>query len=49
MTEWTTCPDPDCAAPAEVVDRWDWRSTDGLVTHVATHCARGHRYTHTED
>lgn len=47
--EFTACPDPDCAAPAEVVDRWVWPSTDGPVAHVATHCARNHRYTHVED
>lgn len=47
--ELAACPEPGCDAPAEVVDRWTWPSTDGPAVHVATHCVAGHRYTHTED
>lgn len=44
MTEYVACLDPDCPAPAEVVDRSVWESTDGPVEHLATHCAAGHRF-----
>lgn len=44
MTEYGACLDPDCPAPAEIVDRDDWPSTHGPVPHAATHCAAGHRY-----
>lgn len=44
MTEFAACLDPECAAPAEVVDEHEIESTDGLVTHRATHCAAGHRF-----
>lgn len=43
--EITSCPDDACRAPAEVVDRWTWASTDGPLEHVRTLCARGHGYT----
>jgi hypothetical protein len=31
--------------PAQAVDRWTWRSSDGPVEHVKTLCDRGHLYT----
>jgi hypothetical protein len=39
------CPDQACGAPAEVLDRWTWGSTDGPVEFMRTRCARGHVYT----
>ena len=33
---------PDCAAPAEVVDRLTLRSTDGPVEHVKVACLARH-------
>jgi hypothetical protein len=44
----TYCPDPDCYAPAEVVDVYDLDSTAGPVTHTVTVCVRRHRYVTTE-
>jgi hypothetical protein len=40
------CPEPTCRAPAWIVDRWTWNSSDGLVEHVKTGCQRGHWFTH---
>jgi len=39
------CPQPGCGAPAEIVDRWTWTSTNGPVEHVKTWCASGHGFT----
>jgi hypothetical protein len=39
------CPQPGCAAPAGIVDRWTWTSTDGPVEHVKTWCVNGHGFT----
>jgi hypothetical protein len=39
------CPDGDCAAPAEIVDRWEFGSTAGPIEHVKTRCLRGHLFT----
>jgi len=39
------CPQPDCGAHAEIVDRWTWTSTDGPVEHVRTWCSNGHGFT----
>jgi hypothetical protein len=36
------CPEPGCAAPAEVMDRFVLASTHGPVEHVQTLCLRGH-------
>ena len=36
---------PDCAAPAEVVDRFTLPSTDGPVEHVTVRCLVRHRFT----
>jgi hypothetical protein len=41
------CPDPTCQAPAWVLDRWTWPSTDGPVDHVKTGCEAGHHFTPT--
>jgi hypothetical protein len=43
------CPDPTCRAPARIIDRWSWGSTDGPVEHVKTGCERGHWFTPTVD
>jgi hypothetical protein len=43
--ELTTCPDPDCATPAEVLDRWVLASTGGPAVHVRTLCLRRHVFT----
>lgn len=47
--EFTACPDLDCQAPAEVVDRYAVESTAGPVVHVATVCVRRHHYTTPEE
>ena len=47
MHELIACPDPACGAPARIVDRWTWGSTDGPVEHVKTGCERGHWFTPT--
>ncbi len=36
---------PECAAPAEVVDRFVLESTDGPIEHVTVLCAVRHRFT----
>lgn len=43
--EIVVCPDPACAVPAEVLDRWHWPSTDGPVEHMRTRCLARHVYT----
>jgi hypothetical protein len=49
MPDPIACPDPTCTAPAMIIDRWTWRSTNGPVEHVKTRCARGHWFTPTLD
>jgi hypothetical protein len=36
---------PECAAPAEVVDRFVLESTDGPVAHAVVLCVLRHRFT----
>jgi hypothetical protein len=36
------CPEPSCAAPAEMVDQFVLWSTSGPVEHVKTYCVRRH-------
>jgi hypothetical protein len=36
---------PECAAPAEVVDRFTLDSTDGPVEHAIVLCVLRHRFT----
>jgi len=36
---------PQCAAPAEITDRFVLDSTDGPVEHVTVSCVRRHRFT----
>ncbi len=43
MTPLTTC--PECAAPAEVLDSFLLRSTDGPLAHAKLLCAAGHHRT----
>jgi hypothetical protein len=45
MPDSIPCPDPTCTAPAQIIDRWTWGSTDGPVEHVKTMCGRGHGFT----
>jgi hypothetical protein len=45
MPDVIACPDPACRAPASIVDRWTFGSTDGPVEHVKTGCERGHWFT----
>jgi hypothetical protein len=47
MPDVIACSDPTCRAPARIVDRWTWGSTDGPVEHVKTGCERGHWFTPT--
>jgi hypothetical protein len=49
MPDPIACPDPTCTAPATIIDRWTWGSTDGPVQHVKTMCTRGHWFTPTLD
>jgi hypothetical protein len=49
MLQVIACPDPICQAPARIVDRWTWGSSDGPVEHVKTTCERGHWFTPTVD
>ena len=39
---FVSCPDRGCGCIAEVTDRFDLRSTDGLISHVETYCVRRH-------
>jgi hypothetical protein len=45
MTDQIACPDPNCDAPARIIDRWSFGSTSGPVEHVKTMCERGHWFT----
>jgi hypothetical protein len=49
MPDVIACPEPACRAPARIVDRWTWESSDGPVEHVKTGCERGHWFTPTVD
>jgi hypothetical protein len=49
MPDLIPCPDPSCRAPAEIVDRWTFASSQGPVEHVKTRCERGHYFTPTVD
>ncbi len=39
------CPDPQCASPARIEDRWTHESTDGPVDVVKVRCSAGCWYT----
>jgi hypothetical protein len=39
------CPDPQCAGPAHIEDRWTLESTDGQVDMVKVRCLAGCWYT----
>ena len=39
-----SCPDLACLTPAEVLDRWEFASTDGPVEHVKIRCLNGHSF-----
>ena len=41
----TLCPDPHCASPANIEDRWTCESTDGVVEVVKVRCSAGCWYT----
>jgi hypothetical protein len=49
MPERILCPDPACAAPAQIVDRWTSESSAGPIEQVKTRCARGHWFMPTVD
>ena len=49
MPDLIPCPDPSCRAPAEIVDRWTFTSSQGPVAHLKTRCERGHHFTPTVD
>lgn len=49
MPDVIACPEPTCRAPARIVDRWTFGSTNGPVEHVKTGCERGHWFTPTVD
>lgn len=36
---------PECAAPAEIIDRFVLESTDGPIEHAIVACAVRHRFT----
>jgi hypothetical protein len=40
--EFVSCPERNCQAPAEIVDRFVLASTDGPVEHAQTVCLNGH-------
>ena len=40
--EFVSCPEPNCQAPAEIVDRFVLASTSGPVEHAQTMCLNGH-------
>ena len=44
MLDLTACPEPGCSSPAEIVDRFALRSTDGPIEHVRTRCLNGHHF-----
>ena len=44
VPHFVTCPDRDCGCIAEITDRFDLTSTDGLISHVETYCVRRHVY-----
>jgi hypothetical protein len=39
---FVACPDRGCGCLAEITDRFDLGSTDGLIAHVETFCVRRH-------
>ena len=45
LPELIACPEPGCAVPAGVVDRFVLASTDGPVELVRTWCLEGHGFT----
>jgi hypothetical protein len=40
--EVVACPEPRCAAPAEILERFALASTDGPLEHRKTICVLGH-------
>jgi hypothetical protein len=43
------CPELNCDAVAELIDRSVLPSTDGPVPHIKVHCVRGHNLFMPED
>ena len=41
-SQWIACPEPDCDATAEVIDRYTLRSSDGPVAMVRARCLGQH-------
>jgi hypothetical protein len=44
-TQAVLCPDPQCAGPAHIEDRWTLESTDSPVDMVKVRCSAGCWYT----
>jgi hypothetical protein len=44
-TQSVRCPDPQCASPAHIEDRWTHESTDGPVDLIKVRCSAGCWYT----
>jgi hypothetical protein len=44
-TQAVLCPDPQCASPAYIEDRWTCESTDGSVEVLKVRCSAGCWYT----
>jgi hypothetical protein len=44
-TQAVSCPDPHCAEPAHIEDRWTLESTDSPVDMVKVRCSAGCWYT----
>jgi hypothetical protein len=44
MLSLTACPEPDCDAPSEIVERLTVPSTDGPIEHVKIRCLRRHPF-----
>jgi hypothetical protein len=42
IPQFVACPDHTCGCLAEITDRFDLSSTDGLISHVETYCVRCH-------
>jgi hypothetical protein len=43
--QFTNCPHPACGAVAEIVDRFAFPSTDGVIEHVQVQCLHRHLFT----
>jgi hypothetical protein len=44
MLQLTECWEPECTAPAEILDAYVCESTDGPVEHFRVRCLNGHYF-----